>query len=164
MCVTISPLEKSEIQTLLDLMLGRAQWLARIGKPMWNPDNLEPTRFEQMYPGYAPYLIKQSDQIAGGFVLLRQDRFLWSAAENEQSAYYIHKLVIKPEFAGRGIAKQALTCIRQMAEQEDKQYLRLDCYGDRENLVKLYEDSGFCRKRSTEMEDGTILFSYELAL
>jgi GNAT superfamily N-acetyltransferase len=114
-----------------------------------------------MYPDNEPYLVYLGEQIIGGFVLLEHDRFLWSEEENNQRAFYIHKLVIKREFAGKGYAGKSIALIKDLALKEGVSYLRLDCYADRAYLMKLYEDCGFYKKRKTVMEDGTVLQSYE---
>lgn len=162
--ITVRRLSKERIQVYLAMLLQRARWLESIRQPMWNIDNLHPANFEKMYPGYMPYLIYRKNTVVGGFILLKQDRFLWSEEENKQSAFYIHKLVVKPEFAGRGYAHKSISRIKEMALREGVSYLRLDCYEDRAYLMKLYEECGFYKKRKTIMEDGTALQSFEYAL
>ncbi|OQB24766.1 MAG: Acetyltransferase (GNAT) family protein [Firmicutes bacterium ADurb.Bin182] len=131
MDLTVRQLDKSKIQIYLDMLMERALWLESINKPMWNIDNLNPVNFEGMYLDYIPYLIYLEDHIVGGFVLLTHDRFLWNEEENNQRALYIHKLVIKPEYAGKGYAQKSISLINEIALKEGISYLRLDCYGDR---------------------------------
>lgn len=164
MGLKIQRLEKSKIQIYLDILLQRAHWLESIDQPMWNIGNLNPINFEKMYPHYKPYLIYLDDQIIGGFIILKHDSSLWSDEENREKAFYIHKLVIKQEFSGKGYAKKSILLIKDLGVQEGLSCLRLDCYADREYLVKLYESCGFKKKRITVMDDGTVLNSYELVL
>lgn len=162
--IIVKKLDKNNIQTLLDLLLERAKWLETINQPMWNTSNLNPASFEAMYPDNIPFLIYNAENIIGGFILLKNDRFLWSEEENTQKAFYIHKLVIKPEFSGRDYAEESISLIKELAVQAEVSYLRLDCYDDRNYLKKLYERCGFRQKRKTVMDDGTTLQSYELSL
>lgn len=164
MNISVQQLDKSKIQVYLDILLERAHWLESINQPMWNIDNLNPINFEKMYPDYVPYLVYLGNRIIGGFVLLNHDGFLWSEEENSQRAFYIHKLVIKQEFAGKGYAQKSILLIKDLALLEGVSFLRLDCYEDRAYLMKLYEDCGFYKKRKTVMDDGTVLQSYELIL
>ncbi|MNI58988.1 hypothetical protein D3C81_986930 [compost metagenome] len=76
MGIRVTPLDKSEIQVFLAILLERAKWLESIGQPMWSIENLDPVNFEKMYPNYKPYLIYENDNIIGGFVLLEHDDFL----------------------------------------------------------------------------------------
>lgn len=163
MGIRVTPLDKSEIQVFLAILLERAKWLESIGQLMWSIENLDPVNFEKMYPNYKPYLIYENDNIIGGFVLLEHDDFLWSEEDNEK-ALYIHKLVIKSEFAGKGYAEKVIVLIKELARQAKVQYLRLDCYGDRVYLRKLYEQCEFYKKRETVMDDGIVLLSYEFLL
>lgn len=162
--ITVKQLDKNQIQILLDILLERAKWLESINQPMWNPNNLNPVNFEKMYPNETPYLIYRGKDIIGGFILLEHDKGLWNEEENTQKAFYIHKLVIKWEFARNGYAEKSLLLIKDLAVQAEASYLRLDCYGDRPYLRKLYEKCGFYKKRETYMEDGIVLLSYELLL
>jgi ribosomal protein S18 acetylase RimI-like enzyme len=164
MKITFKQLHKNQIQILLDILLERAKWLESINQPMWNIDNLNPVNFEKMYPNETPYLIYKDENVIGGFILLEHDNFLWDEEENYQKAFYIHKLVIKPEYSGKGYAEESILLIKELALQEGAIYLRLDCYGDRVYLKKLYEKCGFCKKRETVMDDGIVLLSYELSL
>lgn len=164
MKLAIKQLDKTNIQLYLDMLLERALWLERIGQPMWNIENLTPDRFESAYPNYTPYLIDLVGQVVGGFILLPRDGFLWSDEENSQRALYLHKLVIQPDYAGRGLAQDAIAQVIKLAKESGAAYLRLDCYGDRKYLVDLYEGCGFRKKRTSIMEDGTILYSFEMVL
>lgn len=161
MKITVRQLDKDKIQILLDILLERAKWLESINQPMWNPDNLDPVNFEKMYPNETPYLICRGRDIIGGFILLEHDNGLWNEEENKQKAFYIHKLVIKQEFAGNEYAEKSLLLIKALAVQAEVSYLRLDCYGDRPYLRKLYEKCGFYKKREMYMDDGAILLCYE---
>ncbi|MNM86536.1 hypothetical protein D3C81_986920 [compost metagenome] len=72
--------------------------------------------------------------------------------------------MIKSEFAGKGYAEKVIVLIKELARQAKVRYLRLDCYGDRAYLRKLYEQCGFYKKRETVMDDGIVLLSYEFLL
>lgn len=162
--IKIKQLDKSQIQIFLDILLERAKWLESINQPMWNIENLNPVNFEKMYPDNSLYLICKGEDVIGGFILLEHDKFLWNEKENNEKAFYIHKLVIKPEFSGKGYAEKSIYLIKDLAVQAGASYLRLDCYGDRAYLNKLYEHCGFYKKREAVMDDGTLLISYEFLL
>jgi RimJ/RimL family protein N-acetyltransferase len=162
--LTVKPLDKSQIQIYIDMLIERAEWLEKIKQPMWNMDNLNPANFEKMYPNYKPYLINKNQDIIGGFILIDKDDILWTEEENVEKAFYLHKLVIKQEFSGKGYAEKSVELIKKIALKSSMKYLRLDCYYDRSYLKHLYEKCGFYKKRKTVMEDGIGLQSYELIL
>jgi RimJ/RimL family protein N-acetyltransferase len=162
--ITVKPLKNSQIPIYLDMLIERAKWLEKIKQPMWNMENLNPINFGKMYPNYKPYLIYKNEDVIGGFILLNKDDFLWTEEENMEKAFYLHKLVIKEEFSGKGYAEKSLELIKKIALESTMKYLRLDCYYDRCYLRHLYEKCGFYKKRKTVMEDGTGLQSYELLL
>lgn len=162
--LTVKPLEKSKIQIYLDILIERAEWLEKIKQPMWNIENLNPINFGKMYPNYKPYLIYKNEDVIGGFILLNKDDFLWTEEENMEKAFYLHKLVIKQEYSGKGYAEKSMEIIKKIALESGVRYLRLDCYYDRNYLRRLYEKCGFYKKRKTVMEDGIGLQSYEFTL
>jgi GNAT superfamily N-acetyltransferase len=162
--LTVKPLDKSQIEIYLDMLIERAKWLEKINQPMWNMENLNPVNFEKIYPDYKSYLIYKNQDIIGGFILIDKDDFLWTQEENIEKAFYLHKLVIRHEFSGKGYAEKSMELIKKIALESGVRYLRLDCYYDRSYLRDLYEKCGFYKKRKTVMEDGTGLQSYEFAL
>jgi len=60
--------------------------------------------------------------------------------------------------------KEVIELIKKYSISQCKNYLRLDCYGDREYLNKLYRECGFTLKREIHVEDDLNACLYELSL
>ena len=160
----ISRITEEEIELLLELLREKADWLIKIGKPMWNPKYLSKEEFLKKYINCEMFIAREDKEVIGGFVLVESDRSFWNDDENNDSAYYIHKLVIKDDYTGKGYAKKVIELIKKHSISQCKNYLRLDCYGDREYLKKLYSECGFTLKREIHVEDGLNACLYELSL
>lgn len=100
LCISKNAVE--EIEILLKLLLEKANWLIKIGKPMWNPKYLSKEEFLKKYSNCEIFIAKENKEVIGGFVLVESDRSFWNNDENKDSAYYIHKLVIKDDYTGKG--------------------------------------------------------------
>lgn len=162
--IYIQQISEEKIEILLGMLRKKADWLIRIGKPMWNPKLLSKEEFLRKYSQGKMFIIQKGRETIGGFILVEKDKLFWSAEENSQEAYYIHKLVIKDEYTGKGYSRDAIERIKKYSKINCKKYLRLDCYGDRDYLNKLYKQCGFILKQEIKVEDNLSSNLYELLL
>ena len=58
-------------------------------------------------------------------------------------ARYIHRLAVRRQYAGTGIAQAIIEWAKTEALRANCSYLRLDCDSQRQRLRKLYLDMGF---------------------
>lgn len=162
--ICIQQINEEKIEILLDILRKKADWLIKIRKPMWNPKFLSKEEFLRKYAQGKMFIIQKGEETIGGFILVENDKLFWSAEENSQDAYYIHKLVIKDGYTGKGYSRDAIEWIKKYSNINCKKYLRLDCYGDRDYLNKLYKQCGFILKREIKVEDNLNANLYEMLL
>lgn len=161
MKVHVEALPIERIEELLEILRERAAWLEARGMPLWDPAYLVEGKFFERYPGARPYLAFEGDEKAGGFVLLERDEALW-AAEAADPAFYIHKLAVRPAFAGRGYADGMLGWIAGRAAEKRKRFVRLDYFEDRPALAALYARQGFRPVDVVTRPDGQRIVRAEL--
>ena len=94
---------------------------------MWSDESLTIQGLKEVYDTYETYLVYEDEHVIGGFLLLEKDYSYWTPEENQDNAYYIHKLFVLPQFNGRGYAGKIMVKIKEYAKLEHKDYLRLDC-------------------------------------
>lgn len=152
MNVQIVEIKDDRLDELLSILRTKAKWLIKNGKQMWNPKYLKKSIFIEKYPNSKWFVVEIMNEVIGGFVLVSEDSNFWTEKENEDSAFYIHKVVIKEGYTGKGYAKEILMWIEEYAKNSGKQYLRLDCYSKRGYLNKLYSEYGFKLKREVVVE------------
>ena len=93
-------------------------------------------------------------------ILQWQDRVWWPDAPYGQAAY-LHKLCVRPPFAGMGIPQQFLTFIRRACTQRGASYIRLDT-GLQEPVVRdIYLNLGFRIVKKIEYDHGRGMLLYE---
>ncbi|AEL25360.1 GNAT family N-acetyltransferase [Cyclobacterium marinum] len=73
--------------------------------------------------------------------MLREDILYWG--KQKDKAFYVHSLIVKEAYNGKGIGQRVLEEIGQKAKNKDCQYLRLDSDSKNLKLCKYYENLGF---------------------
>ena len=159
----IGKITYDRIDILLNMYKEKSKWLESIGKPMWNPAFLEKDAFFQKYPNPECFLAFIGNHPAGGFILIEKDEFFWND-DGSASSYYLHKLVVREGFTGKGLAEEMVMWARKYAMAMGKRTLRLECYHDREYLIKLYTKCGFRMTQIKVMSDGTEIALFEMPL
>jgi GNAT superfamily N-acetyltransferase len=154
MSFTVEPIAYERIEEFLEMLRERAAWLEALGQPMWNPEYLAKDAFIERYHVPACFLAFDGGEKVGGFALIEKDEDLWPDRLGD-SAFYIHKLVVRKAFSGRGYAAKILAWIEDYARERGKDYLRLDYYEEREYLGKLYAGAGFRKVDVRTKPDGT---------
>ena len=89
----------------------------------------------------------------------RDIRALWSDpafwGERPPDAGYVHAIAVRRAYAGRELGKRLLDWAEGRATESGREYLRLDCMTDNENLRAYYERLGFEPRGETRIDDFT---------
>jgi GNAT superfamily N-acetyltransferase len=161
--LSVGPIDYERVEEFLEMLRERASWLEAKGQPMWNPEYLEKDAFIERYHRPACFLAFDGGEKVGGFALIEKDEDLWPDRLGD-SAFYIHKFVVRQACSGRGYAGRILAWIEGYARERGKDYLRLDYYEDREYLGKLYARAGFRTVDARTMPDGTRIARAQIRL
>lgn len=86
--------------------------------------------------------IMEGAEVACIFAIAYEDPFIWKE-KNADAAIYIHRIVTDPSFRGKGYVKHIVAWARQHAVTTNKQFIRMDTWGDNEGLIKYYQECGF---------------------
>jgi ribosomal protein S18 acetylase RimI-like enzyme len=76
------------------------------------------------------------------FATTFSDADIWRE-KNNQPAIYIHRIVTNPQFRGGNFVNDIIVWAKAFGRENDKQYLRIDTWGDNPRLVNYYERCGF---------------------
>jgi GNAT superfamily N-acetyltransferase len=90
--------------------------------------------------------------------MLLDDPAYWGARPPD--AFYVHKLAVRRDRAGRGIGAAVVEWANAEAAEAGREFLRLDCLGDNPRIRDYYEDLGF-QHRGDLVADGRKLSLYE---
>lgn len=95
------------------------------------------------------HFIKSNEQLIGMYRLMNEDSLYWG--KQDQDAYYLHSLVVKPQYAGKAIGQQIIDQLKNQAKFNGKSLLRLDCHAGNKALCNYYEKQGFLKVGQVQM-------------
>ena len=107
------------------------------------------------------YVVEAEDGEAVATVTMLQDDPYWG--ERPPDAFYVHKLAVRRDRAGRGIGAAIVEWANAEAAEAGREFLRLDCLGENPAIRTYYEDLGF-QHRGDIVTDGRTLSLYERAV
>jgi GNAT superfamily N-acetyltransferase len=146
------------------VLMERAAWLDARGKGMWKAEHLTVAGMAARYPNPKFYGAFEGSGLVGGFALLEEDPRYWPDSAGDK-AFYFHKFVVGPRFAGCGYADRMLEWVKDLAERSGKDCVRLDYDGGRTYLRGMYLRHGFEDVSSTATDEGRklVLAEYRTA-
>lgn len=80
--------------------------------------------------------------IAFFFSLCHSDKIIWGG-KDDNSAVYIHRMVVNPKFKGKQLFFISLDWIKQYAKDYELNFIRMDTWADNPNLIAYYQKFGF---------------------
>jgi GNAT superfamily N-acetyltransferase len=125
-----------------DMIREAAAWVDALGVVMWEDGELDSERITaEVLAGQ--FHIAEIDGVAAGAVRFQlEDALFWPDRPAGESAF-VHRLVVRRAFKGRGLSRALLEWARHYARAHGRHLLRLDCDASREKLRALYESCGF---------------------
>jgi GNAT superfamily N-acetyltransferase len=90
--------------------------------------------------------------------MLPDDPEYWG--DQPPDAFYVHKLAVRRDQAGRGIGAAVVEWANAEAAEAGREFLRLDCLADNPGIRDYYEDLGF-EHRGDLVLDGQKMSLYE---
>ena len=107
------------------------------------------------------FITNKSEDLIGMVRILDEDKLYWGA--QKEKSKYIHSLVIREKFNGKGLGREILQEIETKAKTDDCKYLRLDADAKNPKLCSYYENLGFKKVGSKELPLSTYqLYQKEL--
>lgn len=139
-----------------EALMERKAWLDERGIGMWKSEHLTVAGMIERYPDPRFYGAFEDSECLGGFVLLEDDPRYWPDSRGDR-AFYFHKFVVRPRYAGRGYADLMLEWVKDFASRSGKDYVRLDYDGNRRPLREMYLRHGFEDAGGSTTPDGKVL-------
>lgn len=133
---------KDDIEKFHKIIISRCNWLAEKNVNQWKvtsyPIRYSIDYFKEQINNL--YIIKNNDEVLGGFLLKDNDEKYWSDS-NDVNAYYIHHLATK--IGIKGLGKSLIEYAINKSKQDNKDFLRLDCVAHNKKLNEYYKQLGF---------------------
>ena len=100
-----------------------------------------------------------NSKIACVWAITYSDPDIWENADNDNSIF-IHRIATNPDFRGQGFVKTIVKWAIELAEKENKRFIRMDTCGKNESLIKYYQSCGFDFLGTKKLKNTTNLPSH----
>ena len=157
MNINLRSSNKSEINIAFGLLKASSDFLMKKNISQWaywlNPP-IEKTQWvKDGFNKKEFYFIEnKKKEILGMVRILKEDLIYWG--EMNDTATYIHSLVIDRRFSGKNIGGKVIEKIEKNASKNGIKYLRLDCDARNSKLCNYYESKGFNKIKSITLPLG----------
>lgn len=144
-----------DLDNLLELYKERTSWFKENKIKQWSKylEHHPREEFEKIINTGYYFVIKENGNIISGFELSTDSKY-WR--DDFTDAYYIYKLVTKVKY--KNVGNIVMKICENIAINNNKRKLRLDCLKNNEKLNSIYENYGF-KLIKTGYEDS---YSYSL--
>lgn len=92
--------------------------------------------------GKRHWKVLEGEAIAGVFSVMYNDPVIW-LERDQDPAVYLHRIAVNPSFKRKGLMPAIREWAKEHAVQQEKEFVRMDTWGNNENLRKYYESCGF---------------------
>jgi len=138
MLINNSSLE--DIETIFKLYRSAVDYQKAKGYNLW--PEFEQKLIEQEINEKRLWKITEAEEIACIFSVAYTDPIIWD--ENDADpAIYLHRITTNPLFKGKGMMQLIIDWSKEHAKQNNKKSIRMDTWGDNDNLKKYYTNCGF---------------------
>ncbi|GAB3002202.1 hypothetical protein GCM10027284_19920 [Cyclobacterium sediminis] len=144
--ITFRQIGIKDLTLVLNLLKEAAEKINRMQIDHWqywkNPPQEKVRWIEEGIKNGEFFFIDDQDKNNIGMVrMLNEDLLYWG--KQKDKAIYVHSLIVKEAYNGRGIGQRILEEIGHKAKKNECQYLRLDSDSKNPKLCKYYEKLGF---------------------
>ena len=140
--IAIRPAGPADVAVVDAMIREAAAWVDSLGVVMWEDGELDANAIRAEVTSGMFYLAAIDGEPAGAIRFQLEDRLFWPDRPEGEAAF-VHRLVARRAFKGRGVARALLAWAVEHARAQGRGLLRLDCDANRPKLRALYESCGF---------------------
>jgi GNAT superfamily N-acetyltransferase len=140
--ITVRQATAADVASVDAMIREAAAWVDALGVVMWEDGELDADRIRAEVMGGMFFLAVIDGEPAGAIRFQLQDQLFWPDRPAGEAAF-VHRLVARRAFKGRGVARALLEWAIGHARANGRGLLRLDCDADRPKLRALYESCRF---------------------
>jgi ribosomal protein S18 acetylase RimI-like enzyme len=158
----INKVEIDKLDDVYQIITECHQWLTERGLEQWKYYTLDVVR--KKFEDHDVFMITEDNEPIGSVFLSMEKPYYYTDEDNnyftdpESTGVYITGLGVRPQFHGKGYAKELLKFIESYAKSNNVKYLRLDARGDYKEVIKFYRDWGFNNVGSVVDEGSEYIF------
>jgi GNAT superfamily N-acetyltransferase len=150
--IEVSRAGRKDVDEIVDILSEAGRWLLARGIVQW-PDPFPRDRVARLVERGEFRLARVDGETVATFALRWNDPTFWG--ERPPDAGYVHALVVRRAWAGRGVGAQILAWAEGEVADAGRRFLRLDCLAENGALRRYYERLGFEPRGEVEVDDFT---------
>jgi GNAT superfamily N-acetyltransferase len=156
--VNVRRAQQEDAVTVAGLLDEATVWVNDLGFSQW-PLPFPRDQLAAAIDRGEVYVVESEDGEGVATVsMLPDDPEYWG--DQPPDAFYVHKLAVRRDQAGRGIGAAIVEWANAEAAEAGREFLRLDCLADNPGIRDYYEDLGF-EHSSDLVLDGRKMSLYE---
>jgi GNAT superfamily N-acetyltransferase len=156
--VNVRRAQQEDAVTVAGLLDEATVWVNDLGFSQW-PLPFPRDQLAAAIDRGEVYVVESEDGEGVATVsMLPDDPEYWG--DQPPDAFYVHKLAVRRDQAGRGIGAAIVEWANAEAAEAGREFLRLDCLADNPGIRDYYEDLGF-EHRGDLVLDGRKMSLYE---
>ncbi|MGE8131878.1 GNAT family N-acetyltransferase [Methylobacterium sp. NPDC080182] len=133
---------RHDVPAVVSILKEADEWLSGNNQSLWTANEIGFERITQDVDAGKYYAAYKNMQIAGVMRLEKEDTYFWPEI-SPGTSIYVHKLAVRRVWAGKGVSEALLNYAKIFARELMCDYVRLDCFANRERLRLFYEKNGF---------------------
>lgn len=141
----------SDKDTVRDMLIEAAEWMAGLGVRQWNPLQFTTAEIDRYFAEREIYLLIREEQPVGMFTLQSSDPEYWGPL-NEEGCSYLHRLTVRSPWRGQQLSGAMIEWAAKRSKQLNRKALRLDCWDGNTKLNRMYASMGFVHKGTGEKQ------------
>lgn len=142
----------ADIDTVATMHAEITQWLAAKGTDQWQRtrEHVRQSITRDVMAGTC-WLAYSGKTIAGTVTIdTYADPEFWTEEDQPTDAVYVHRMIVRREFAGRGIGKVLIRVAESLARAAGRRWIRLDAWSTNKQLHRYYAQLGFEHVRTLQ--------------
>jgi GNAT superfamily N-acetyltransferase len=141
----VVPAKPEDLETVLGILDDAAAWIIGQKLPsVWKPGEFSREAFLEQISRAEVHVGLVDGNAAGTITLQWRDLVFWG--EQQPDSGYVHKLAVRPAYAGQRIGLEMLKWAEAAAREVGKRFLRLNCLAADRKIRDYYERAGFLYK------------------
>ncbi len=134
---------KADSEALLALLEEARKFKLSLGDDAWGEYPFTQDDIDLRLKSKACYVAEADGMLVGSITLIWEDEHNWGKKGLDGKAGYVHGLMVRGDYRGKGLGEQMIDWALQEVRKRDRQFIRLDCPANNQGLRSYYEKLGF---------------------
>lgn len=161
MVFVMKPARAEDLDSVLQLLHDRVEWLRQQGNDQWSTSDTFQTRLAKAIERQQTWLLMDNEGGGGGgssrpvatmTLRTKGSTRYWTPEELQDPALYIAKMATAVTHRGKGLGKMMISWARDWAAKQGLRVVRWDAWRTNQGLIRYYESLG-ARHVRTESEN-----------